>query len=220
MPPSTPSPLLIAAGLLLAALLGAANAQPSTQEADGVSRDVLERGSWLAETQKCPTELIPEKESRDYLQVNDCKPGQLASCLSRCSASDAGACYWLGYELQQAHALPNASEILYQRSCKLGVVSGCTNRAAGMLAETPKDPKVQACAATTFARACSLDDPWGCTMYAFHLSRGIGVAQDKDLALKTLEKSCKYGVEDPACSMGVQLGDQLRGAHPAGTPDR
>ena len=220
MPQSTPSPFLIAVGLLLAAVLGTANAQQSTEEADGVSRDVLNHESWLADSQKCPTELIAENENRDYLRGNDCKPGKLASCLSRCSASDAGACYWLGYELQQAHGLPSASELLYQRSCKLGVVSGCTNRAAGMLADHPKDSQVQACAAATFAKACSFDDPWGCTMYALHLSRGIGVAQDRELALKTLEKSCKYGAEDPACSSSVQLRDEILGKHGAGTQDQ
>ena len=219
MPRSTPSPFLIAAGLLLAAVLGAANAQQSAEEANDISRDVLNRESWLADSQKCPTELIAQNENRDYLMGNDCKPGKLASCLSRCSASDGGACYWLGYELQ-THGLPRASELLYQRSCKLGVVSGCTNRAAGMLDDSPKDSRVQACAAATFAKACSFDDPWGCTMYAFHLSRGIGVAQDRELALKMLGKSCKYGAEDPACSSGVQLRDEIQGKHRAGTPGR
>jgi len=89
-----------------------------------------------------------------------------------------------------------------------------------MLADSPKDSQVQACAAATFAKACSFDDPWGCTMYAFHLGRGIGVAQDRELALKTLEKSCKYGAEDPACSTGLQLGEEIRGRHRAGTQDR
>ena len=216
---STPS-FLIAATLLLAAMPGPANAQQAAQEVDSVSRDVVRHASWLADSRKCPTEFIAESERRDDRWTNDCKPGKLAACLARCTANDAGACYWLGYELQQAHGVPPSAELLYQRSCRLGIVSGCTNRAAGMLVESPVDPQVQACAAATFGKACSFDDPWGCTMYAFHLSRGIGVAPDRELALKALEKSCRYGAEDPACSSGMQLRDDIQGAPRAGSPDR
>jgi hypothetical protein len=42
-------------------------------------------------------------------------------------------------------------------------------------------------------------------MYAFHLSRGLGVAKDEALALKILEKSCKYGDSDPACGYAKGL---------------
>jgi TPR repeat protein len=154
---------------------------------------------------------MAQRESRDHLKGNVCTPGRFSSCLSRCSEGEAGACYWLGYELQQGHAESSVSELLYQRSCRLGIASGCTNRAAGQLADHPNDAKAQACAAQTFAKTCSLDDPWGCTMYGFHLSRGIGVAQDRQLALKVLNKSCRYGTDDPACSSGMRLKDELQG---------
>ena len=216
MPQSMPSPLALAAGLLLWAFFGTATAQQSSEESDGVSRDLLQRESGLADLQKCPAEIVAKKENRDYLTSDDCKPGKFASCASRCTAGDAGACYWLGYELQQAHGLPRASELLYQRSCKLGVMSGCTNRAAGMLDDRPDDSKVQACAVATFAKTCSFDDPWGCNMYALQLSRGIGVAQNRELALRVLEKSCQYGAEDPACSSGMQLRREILGKRPAG----
>ena len=85
-----------------------------------------------------------------------------------------------------------------------------------MLDDRPKDSQVQTCAAATFAKACSFDDPWGCTMYAFQLSRGIGVAQDRKLALRMLEKSCRYGSEDSACSAGLQLKGEIQGKHEAG----
>ena len=51
--------------------------------------------------------------------------------------------------------------------------------------------------------------PWACTMYAFLLSRGIGLRQDKDLALKVLGKSCKYGANDEACIYGTRLKQEL-----------
>lgn len=220
MPQSTHSPRLFAAIVLAWAVFATANAQQPSAEVDGVSREVLKRESWLADSQKCPAALFPKKEDRDHLNGNDCKPGKLGSCLARCSASDASACYWLGHELEQARGLPGAYESLYQRSCRLGVVSGCTNRAAGMLEDRPNDSQLQACAAATFAKSCSFDDPWGCTMYAFHLSRGIGVAQDKKLALKMLEKSCIYGAEDTACTTGLQLRDAIQGKREAGKGEK
>jgi hypothetical protein len=89
-----------------------------------------------------------------------------------------------------------------------------------MLDDRPDDSRVQACAATTFAKTCSFDDPWGCSMYALQLSRGIGVAQNRELALRVLEKACKYGTEDPACSSGVQLRREIQEKLSAGTPNK
>jgi TPR repeat protein len=37
------------------------------------------------------------------------------------------------------------------------------------------------------------------------LSRGLGVEQNDALALKVLEKSCKYGDSDPACRAAKAL---------------
>ena len=77
--------------------------------------------------------------------------------------------------------------------------------------DRPSDPSVQVCAAETFSKACALDDPWACTMYALHLSRGMGTKQDKNLALQMLAKSCKYGPEDEACTRGMALKKRLLG---------
>ncbi|WOB06876.1 hypothetical protein [Piscinibacter gummiphilus] len=78
-----------------------------------------------------------------------------------------------------------------------------------MSLEKEDDVAIQTCAARTFEKTCALDDPWGCTMYAFHLSKGRGVPVNRDMALAVLKKSCKYGPEDEACSYGRGLREQL-----------
>jgi TPR repeat protein len=169
------------------------------------SNAVLAQSAWVKESQYCPTQVFPSRETLSYLAKNDCKPGQFSQCLSKCSAGEPGACYWLGQELQKANADQASAQALYQRSCKLGVVSGCTNRAAGMLRGQPTDKKAEVCTASTFAKACEYDDPWACTMYAMQLGLGQGVKRDKGKALKALKKSCKYGPEDEACSASIRL---------------
>lgn len=194
-------------GAVMAVLLlaGSAAAQAPSAEALAVAGQVLDRQDWRALTQRCPASLMPEVQSFAYLNRNHCRTGQMQSCLAECAQSDAGACYWLAEALQEARVASPASEALFQRACQLGIVSGCTNRAAGLFNERQDDLEVQACAARTYDKACQADDPWACTMQAMHLSRGLGVKQDRQQALKVLQKSCKYGPEDPACTYGQKL---------------
>ena len=152
---------------------------------------------------------MPQAQSFAYLSRNHCQTGQMQSCLAECAQSDASACYWLAEALQEARVASQASEALFQRACQLGIVSGCTNRAAGLFNERRDELEAQACAARTYDKACQADDPWACTMQAMHLSRGLGVRQDRQQALKVLEKSCKYGPEDPACTYGQRLMSEL-----------
>jgi hypothetical protein len=178
-----------------------------------ISLRVRSQSDWLTEAKKCPTEVMPQHESRIYLEINECEhPSQLGTCFSRCTAGDAGSCYWLAYAMQHAGGESSGFEPLYQRSCQLGVMSGCTNRAAGILAAAPESRVLQQCAAQTFAKVCAFDDPWACTMYALHLSRGLGVTQDIEQALEVLKKSCKYGPEDPACGYGAKLKEEIERA--------
>ncbi|MRV71847.1 sel1 repeat family protein [Duganella sp. FT92W] len=202
-------------------LLLSLNASPAAEMTDVVrklSAAVRSRADWISEAKTCPADVLPQKESRSYLAVNNCTAQpQLASCLAKCTAGDGGSCYWLAYAMQQAHSETISSEALFQRSCKLGIMSGCTNRAAGMLSDDPDNRTVQQCAAQTFAKVCDFDDPWACSMYALHLSRGLGVPQNPGLALKVLEKSCKYGAEDPACIGGMKLKRALEQGSPNDT---
>jgi len=200
----------IALLIAVSAYSGPAMAQGNSAEVRDVARDIIAKPEWIREAEFCPATVMASKEATDYLSVNDCKPGKLFACFAKCSAGSGGACYWLAYALQLENAPPDSYESLYQRSCKLGVMSGCTNRAAGMLRGRPDDERTKACAAQTFEAVCAFDDPWACTMIALHLSRGIGVEQDTARALKSLEKSCKYGPEDEACIYAAHVRRDIR----------
>lgn len=139
------------------------------------------------------------------LTENECKAGGFRSCLDACTAGTAVACYWLAFELQRQKTPIDASNSLYHQACRLGMTSGCTNQAAGMLRAAKDDETTRSCAAATFDLACTRDDPWACTMSAMHLSRGIGVPQDLPRALKALYKSCTFGPKDPACTAAIRM---------------
>lgn len=201
--------LVIATLMLLAQL---SYAQTTSTEIEQISRAALLNKDWIADANKCPSELMAQHEVRDHLVSNNCKSPNLSLCFSKCSEGEAGSCYWLAYALQQGNAESRVYEPIYQRACKLGVMSGCTNRAAGMSSEESGDSRIQACAVETYSKVCTFDDPWACTMYAFHLIRGIGVPVNKKLALKVLEKSCKYGTDDEACAYGMRLKAEAGGS--------
>ncbi|GMV29276.1 MAG: hypothetical protein AMXMBFR59_14010 [Rhodanobacteraceae bacterium] len=178
---------------------GIAFGQTEKQEPEPLAKAIAEKAEWAADLQICPSKLMARREATDHLVANECNAGDLSGCLRKCTAGKPGACYWLAYELEQRSFPSRTYDVLYLRACKLGVMSGCTNRAAGILEEAGASDEARTCAAATFDKVCALDDPRACTMNALLLSRGIGVPQDIPRALKSLQKSCKYGPEDKAC---------------------
>ncbi|HUR79453.1 MAG TPA: sel1 repeat family protein [Thermoanaerobaculia bacterium] len=167
-----------------------------------VARRVLENPQWRKAMDRCPADLMPAHQDLAFLQARDCESAdKWERCLERCENAGGGACYWLAYSLQESGA-PDAGEVLYQQACRFGVVSGCTNRAAGRVRAAKN--RFDGCSVSTFAKACELDDPWACTMYATHLTEAGGES-NYTLALRALEKSCKYGADDPACSGATRL---------------
>ncbi len=200
---------LFLAALLLSPLVpGLALAEGAPPAIAQVDAEIGKKAQWRKEAEMCPASLLPRRVSTAYLSGDSCQlnPGL---CLLKCEAGNGGSCYWLAYAVQQGGGEAATSEALFQRACKLGVVSGCTNRAAAMSARAPQDGSVQRCAVETFKKTCAHDEPWGCTMYALHLTRGIGVRPDLDLALKVLDRSCRYGKEDPACTNGMTLRQEI-----------
>jgi TPR repeat protein len=199
--------LLLAAllSLLVSGLALAEGAPPAIAQVDA---EIGKKAQWRKEADMCPAALLPRRVSTDYLSGDSCQlnPGL---CLLKCEAGNGGSCYWLAYAVQQGGGEAATAEALFQRACKLGVVSGCTNRAAAMSAGAPQDASVQHCAVETFKKTCAHNEPWGCTMYALHLTRGIGVKTNLDLALKVLGRSCRYGKEDPACANAMTLRQEI-----------
>jgi hypothetical protein len=189
-------------GSLAALVLAAVALQPLPAAAADSAKmlDDLEasRPDWLHAPDKCPADVMPARETSIDYSTDRCAaaPDQ---CLRRCQAGNAGDCYTSALILQKIRD-NSVSEALFLKACTLGVISGCTNRAAGM-----DRPEGDACAIRTFQSACDRNDPWACTMIGFHLIRGIGIAKDRGRARQALSKSCRYGDDDPACEYAKRL---------------
>ncbi|MGR8935171.1 MAG: DUF2628 domain-containing protein [Gammaproteobacteria bacterium] len=122
-------------------------------------------------TDTCPADVMPNwrnpaknpSYSADFCLDNE------NVCFNDCLNGDAKSCYNLAIHIQRSED-PNTNadavfEALFLEACKLGSMSGCTNRAAGM--EYRSDtPAVRQCALKTYEKTCAFNDPWGCTMYA------------------------------------------------------
>jgi hypothetical protein len=196
--------LLLGAGCKTASASGQAP-QPSSPEEDAArALMVVQSRATDAEREGCPADAFAPaaRETGDaFLTYCD---GRRTWCAEQCFGADATACYGLALALQQAEH-PQAAETLFARACTLGVTSGCTNRAAGMLAREPERAAANACAARTFAQACEREDAWGCTMHAGDLLERPDARQHADRIRKALDGGCRYGVEDPACQAAGQL---------------
>ena len=153
--------------------------------------------NWLPSLETCPADVLPQRIA-DFENFADRCAETPDACATRCSEADATACYSLALAVQEVDSGP-VSERLFLRACELGVVSGCTNRAAGMIEEDFQ------CSLATFEFTCEQSDPWGCTMLGLFLATGRGVAQDVERARAVLAKSCPYGDEDEACSYAKQI---------------
>lgn len=184
--------------MLIALVLAAIGLQQSPAAAADAAK-VLEnleaaKPDWLPDLAKCPADVMPARETKSDYFKQRCA-ATLERCIGNCRAGNAGDCYAAALVLQEVRNNP-VSEALFLRACSLGIVSGCTNRAAGM----DKDNGVgNSCAVQTFEKGCERNDPWACTMIGFYLVRGIGVAKDPTRAKRLLAKSCRFGDADQAC---------------------
>lgn len=157
---------------------------------------------WLPAPDKCPADVMPARETPLDYSIEQCAAAP-EGCLRSCRTGNASDCYAAALVLREIRH-NRVSEALFLRACALGIVSGCTNRAAGM--ERDEGP---ACAIQTYQKACDRDDPWACTMIGFHLARGIGVAEDRERARQALSKSCRFGESDQACEYAKRLMEEL-----------
>jgi TPR repeat protein len=181
-----------------------------------------EQPTWLFPAAECPADVMPAYQEDSHYFAGKCK-GDLATCADRCQANDGGDCYALALALEGMETETQSDEVvfeaLYLRACRLGVVSGCTNRAAGMTVREPES--ADACAARTFAQTCERDDAWGCTMYGYHLMTGRGVEKDLDRAARMFRRACGYDETFAACTKAKRLLQEIedeRAEQPA-SPD-
>ncbi|MGE8643961.1 hypothetical protein [Acinetobacter vivianii] len=189
--------------------LDSSSTAPSLNPAfNSIVNDIKNQEVFRNNLQKCPSSSSPIIQtllsSISDSTVNACEDNQ-SKCYQLCLKNDAVACYFSALSLQEAnYKLP--AEQLFQRSCELGVASGCTNRAAGMLSFTEHlTAEQKKCIFSTFEKTCDWRDPWGCTMFADQLISEENTEPNYKKALNVLNYSCKYGNDDPACQSAKEL---------------
>lgn len=176
-----------------------------------IANDLKRHAIFTNNLNKCPADTSPSQQtplSDAYSNtISNCENNKL-NCYQSCLKNDAIACYFSALSLQEAKfKLP--AEQLFQRSCELGIASGCTNRAAGILNFTTNLTTSQKkCIFSTFSKTCDWKDPWGCTMYADQLISMENPNYEK--ALDVLNYSCKYGTDDPACQSAKDLQEFIK----------
>lgn len=174
-------------------------------ETEQVVEIIRNQPEWLKMEAVCPTEIFPENEKEAFYSDGDCENDPKA-CLENCKNEKGIDCYALAILIQrQVNIGQEEANPLFYRGCKFGIISACTNLAAGKFALETADPETLKCSVNTFEKACKKDDPWGCTMFSAALTEGRGREKNLDGALKVLSKSCKYGDDDPACSTAKRL---------------
>jgi hypothetical protein len=213
---------------VLALFADAARSQPSTPSpppelstADLAALNRLrERPSWLFPATDCPADIMPSYEDDSAYVAGQCK-GDLATCADRCKSDSAIDCYALALALERMETDVDVFQALYLRACRLGIPSGCTNRAAGMTYREPRSAKSETCAARTYQKTCRLNDAWGCTMYGEHLMYGDGVGKDVELAIRMFRKACGFDEKFEACVKAKRLLKEIEDerSEPPESPD-
>ncbi|CAM4447704.1 MULTISPECIES: hypothetical protein [Myxococcus] len=190
-------------------LVGAACQRPLTPEEDRAQAlEIVRSRASVAEREGCPAEAIPERQAQleNFFIYCDAR---LSWCAKQCFKSDATACYALAVIFQNDDATDQLAEPLFYRSCTQGVISGCSNRAAGLQIQQQTDDTAMTCAVRTFEKTCALRDPWGCAMHGFNLVQGTHTPRDLKKAREVLGQSCRDGEDDPACQAARGLQSQL-----------
>ena len=134
--------LLVAVSLSLPQTAVAGEDTPIIERIDA---EVRANAQWTQEAEQCPADLMPGHRALE-IDADGCDTAdQLDGCLARCTAGDAYACLRTAVTLQRLGGDPAGFEPLYQRACKLGAASGCTNHAAGLYRADMQNERVQAC---------------------------------------------------------------------------
>ncbi len=172
-----------------------------------VIADLDRKPDWLFADVVCLDEIMPAKAGKTEYGADGCKDDP-ARCSERCRTGEPSACYALAALTEKyADEKNDVPGALYRRSCKLGIVLGCTNVAAKIIERNPDDPTSQKCSADTFQKTCDQNDAWGCTMLGLAFTRGEGRPKDNTEALKALKKACEISADKsgPACRNATTL---------------
>jgi TPR repeat protein len=186
-------------------------AQSLTNPTESALGTLSRRPDWLFPLAGCPADQFPGAEKAIADLGNACA-ADLQSCLDRCRSGEAAACYWGALRTQDLKVSVDYAEALFMRACRLGVPSGCTNRAAGIVMDVAETDPTWKCANRTFEVMCGQNDPWACTLWGYCLMRGLAVTRDLARAREVLPKSCRLGKDDSACAAARELLEEARTA--------
>lgn len=197
--------MIVLAQLSVAAQIKNNKAKDAGSNFEAVYQILVGKPDWLFTEDVCPLSLIPNYETKiEYLSEGCADDAE--KCLNKCKAKDGNACYSLALLVQEKKGLlQDYSERLFLRSCRLGIVSGCTNRAAAIFNLNEDDSKQVKCAVDTFEKTCEKNDSWGCTMFGLALAEGLSRPKNTDEALRVLSKSCKISMNGESCVAAKEL---------------
>jgi TPR repeat protein len=169
---------------------------------------------WLLPADACPADVLEAAQRivppGGFEHMCDL---DMAACLNRCQTGYATACYAAALRQQIIKGPAALAEALFLRACALGTRSGCTNRAADMLAAAPRDAEIAHCSFRTFEHTCADGDAWGCEMLGLAYANGVGVDQDPSQALEILPRACEDSESDEACLAARTVMEQVQAAH-------
>jgi len=155
----------------------------------------------------CPSKLVQSQDIEFYNKTSICEKNQ-SHCLKLCLDGSSDHCFGLANHYNMVDDSSGVySRPLYAKSCQLGLVSGCTNAAAGLKNDYGLDEAQ--CYTKTFEKTCELKDPWGCTMQAVSLVYAEGTKKDLNKALTVMRGSCRFGETDRACSSAMDLASEI-----------
>ena len=169
---------------------------------------LAERPSWLFPADGCPADVMPERNHWEEFSSAYCVDRDL--CLDECELGRVQSCYALAHALEEEGADPVPVQALFLRACSLGVPSGCTNRAAGIMKNTARTAQDERCARASFEKTCVAGDPWGCAMFGALLGHGVGGERDVERSLGMLERGCRLGPGGDACNYARRAEREIR----------
>jgi hypothetical protein len=182
---------------LILLFAGCSPAQDINQTAEQLTR---EQPKWLflGNENICPADVMTDQPAPiRYLSevcVTDPK-----KCVDGCKSGNANDCFAMALAVEPMRGQTKLADTLFLRSCSLGVISACSNRASSMSSDEAK------CQVRTYEKACNRRDAWACLTLGMYLARGMGVDRDLPRARQLITESCDLVDDEEWCSYGLDM---------------
>ncbi len=179
-------------------------------ELSKVSQQISSKPDWLSLDEQFSSEIVPASSKELNYSVADCRNNP-NRCFEECKKEDGNSCYALALLFENRNASKqNGSMPIFLRACKFGIMSGCTNYAAGILNSDPKNIDIIQTAKRIFEQTCETKDAWGCAMYGMLLGESAESDEELNNAVKYLSKACEFvSIEHEACKNAQTIIEQI-----------